>query len=125
MWQNLAWMAVAGALGALTRYGVATALHRLCGTVFPWGTLAVNGLGCFLFGLVWSATEERIANSSQVRLIVLTGYLGAFTTFSTYAFETSALIKETHWMLAIANGVAQNLLGVACVFLGLAASRWL
>ncbi len=124
MWQKLAWMALAGAVGTLARYSVAAAVHRFWGTAFPWGTLAVNALGCFLFGLVWALTEERLATSGESRLIVLTGFMGAFTTFSTFAFETGALMKDAQWMLAAVNLAAQNVLGVACVFLGFAVSRW-
>jgi fluoride exporter len=122
--QNLAWLSLAGAAGTLASYGLASLVVWLFGAKFPWGTIAVNATGCFLFGMMWSLAEERLLITSETRLIVLTGFMGAFTTFSTYAFETSYLLRESQWALAAANVAAQNGLGIACVFLGLAAGRW-
>lgn len=123
MWQNMVWIALAGAVGTVCRYAIAALVQRLCGSDFPWGTLLVNGLGCFLFGLVWAVADERLGISGEHKLIVLTGFMGAFTTFSTFAFETSAMLKDAQWWIAAANVFGHNALGVACVFLGFAASR--
>ena len=71
------------------------------------------------------ADADRTLISGQARFIVLTGFMGAFTTFSTFAFETSRYISDSQWQLAAANLVGQNLLGVTCVLLGLAAGRLL
>lgn len=90
---------------------------------FPWGTLVVNGLGCFLFGIVWALAEERLVISGETRLILLTGFMGAFTTFSTFAFETGAFVRDSEWLLAVTNLIGQNVLGLALVFLGFTASR--
>jgi CrcB protein len=92
---------------------------------FPWGTLAVNSLGCFLFGLIWILAEERIIISGQTRAIVLIGFMGAFTTFSTYAFETGQLLRDSEWFLAAGNCLANNVIGLLCIFLGFTAGRWL
>lgn len=121
---KLAWIAAAGAAGTLSRYAVSGVVQRLCGEKFPWGTVAVNALGCFLFGLAWALAEERLVISGQTRFIVLTGFMGAFTTFSTFAFETGELVRDSEWLLAAGNLVGQNLLGLACVFLGLFVVRW-
>jgi CrcB protein len=118
-------LAVAGALGTLFRYALGGAVQRLIGSDFPWGTLAVNALGCFLFGVVWTMAEERMVISGQTRFILLTGFMGAFTTFSTYAFETSGFLRDSQWLLAAGNLLGQNALGLACVFLGFVAGRWL
>lgn len=123
VWQKIALIALAGALGTISRYTLSSLVQRICGTGFPWGTLVVNAIGCFLFGLVWSLADERMVISDQTRVIVLGGFMGAFTTFSTFAFETSGLLNESHWMLAGGNLILQNALGVACIFLGFAASR--
>ena len=123
MLQKVAWIALAGSLGALARYGAAGAVQRLFGDEFPWGTLVVNALGCFAFGMVWALAEDRLVISGETRFILLTGFLGAFTTFSTFAFETSDMLRDSQWMLAAANLGGQNLLGLFCVFLGFAASR--
>lgn len=113
--QKILLLAVAGGLGALARYGLSGLVHRWTGTGFPWGTAAVNIAGCFFFGLIWSLLEGRFALSSQARVIVLTGFMGAFTTFSTYMFETAGLVREAQWGLAALNLMLQNGLG----FLGL------
>lgn len=124
MWVKLGWLALAGAAGTLARFGISGLAQRLGGAAFPWGTLAVNLAGCFLFGLVWTLAEDRLLISGETRFILLTGFMGAFTTFSTFAFETGEFLREAQWLEAAGNLAAQNLLGLACIFLGLAVGRW-
>lgn len=123
MWQKLLWLMLAGGLGTLARYTVAGWVQRGAGGAYPWGTLAVNAGGCFLFGLIWSLAEGRLALTPQTRLLVLTGFLGAFTTFSTYAFETSQMLRDGQWLAAGANFTAQNVLGFIMVMAGFALGR--
>ena len=118
MLKQLGLLAVAGAIGTLCRYGMSGFLQRVCGAGFPWGTMAVNLLGCLLFGFIWTLAEERLIISGQTRFIVLTGFMGAFTTFSTFAFESDALLRDSEWLLAAGNILGQNVLGMLCVFLG-------
>ena len=125
MWPKLFWLALAGALGSLSRYALQGLVQRQAESVFPWGTMAVNMLGCFLFGLVWSLAEDRLTMSSEVRTIILVGFMGAFTTFSSFAFETAQLMRDAEWLLAGANVAGQNVCGVVCLFLGLALGRWI
>lgn len=125
MLYKLLWLSLAGALGTLARYALGGAVHRLLGADFPWGTLAVNVLGCLLFGLVWSLAEERLLISGPARFIILTGFMGAFTTFSTFAFETSAQLRDAEGLLAAANVTGQVVLGIAAVVAGIALGRWL
>jgi fluoride exporter len=120
---KLAWLAAAGAVGTLARYGVAGVVQRALGGAFPWGTLVVNAVGCLLFGLVWALAEERMVISGETRAILLVGFMGAFTTFSTFAFETSAMLRDAEWSFALANVLSQNVLGIACFFAGLALGR--
>jgi fluoride exporter len=120
---KLAWLAGAGALGTLARYGVGGVVQRALGGAFPWGTLVVNALGCLLFGLVWALAEERLVISGETRVVLLVGFMGAFTTFSTFAFETSAMLRDAEWSFALANLLSQNVLGIACFFAGLALGR--
>jgi len=117
--QKLLLIAVAGGLGALSRYGLAGLIQRWTDSMFPWGTAAVNVIGCFLFGLLWVAMEERFALSSETRVIVLTGFMGAFTTFSTYMFETQQLLEDSQYLAAFGNLGFQNLVGLIAVILGL------
>lgn len=119
----LLWIAVAGAAGTLARFFVAGWAQQLGGTRFPWGTLAVNLAGCFLFGLIFALIEDRTAISERVRHIALIGFMGAFTTFSTFGFETVNFLREHQWWLAVANILAQNVGGILCVLLGLAVAR--
>ncbi len=121
--KQLLLIAFAGGIGAVARYSTSGLAHRWFGSSFPWGTLTVNLIGCFLFGLVWSLCEDRLLLSSQTRLIVLTGFMGAFTTFSTFAFETSALLRDGQWAWAGINMAALNFFGLACVLIGFAAGR--
>ena len=123
--EKLLWIGAAGALGALARYGLAGVVQRAAGASFPWGTWAVNVAGSFLFGLVWSLAEERMLISGETRAIVLTGFMGAFTTFSTFMFETGTLAQGGQWDLVALNVLGQNAVGLTFMFLGMAAGRLL
>ncbi len=123
VWQRLALLAIAGAAGTLARYGLATVVQRLAPDNFPWGTLAVNAVGCLLFGIVWSLAEERVLISHATRLILLAGFMGAFTTFSTFAFETGHLLDHAHPWLAAGNVLLQNVLGIVLVLVGIVLGR--
>jgi fluoride exporter len=130
MSQKLAWLALAGALGTLARFGLSGAVQKWSGATFPWGTFLVNALGCLLFGFVWQLAEGRRLISPDARLIGLTGFLGAFTTFSTFAFSTFAfestqMIREGQWLPLAGNLIGQNALGIVCVVLGMALGRML
>lgn len=125
MAQKLLWLMLAGAAGTLARYGLSGWVQRWTGAAYPWGTLAVNALGCFLFGLVWSWADLRLEVGPQARLVVLVGFMGAFTTFSTFAFETSQMLRDAQWLVAGVNLAAQNFGGLLMVMLGMAAGRLL
>ena len=118
MWRELALLSIAGAVGTLSRYGLSALVQRYCGERFPWGTAAVNMVGCFLFGLIWTLAEERLVISAQTRFILLTGFMGAFTTFSTFAFETTGFLQDSQWWLAAGNAFGQLFVGGVCIFLG-------
>jgi len=120
---KILWIALGGAAGTLMRYGLGGMVQRLAGGSFPWGTFAVNMAGTFLFGLVWSAAEERMLIGPGARAVVLVGFMGAFTTFSTFMFETGALARDSEWALAFGNMALQNGVGIVCLFLGLFAGR--
>lgn len=123
MLTKLAWLALAGAAGTLCRYGLDGLAQNLCGTALPWGTLAVNVLGSFLFGLVWPLAEDRLVISGETRFIILTGFMGAFTTFSTFAFETHEQLRDSELLLALGNIALQIVLGLAFVSLGMGLGR--
>ncbi len=121
--QKLALIGLAGAAGALCRYGLAAAVQRLAGASFPLGTFVVNVAGCLAFGLLAGLFEGRVQVSAETRFALLTGFLGAFTTFSTYAFESSALLRDGEWLSAALNIGGQVALGLAAVVLGLNLAR--
>lgn len=120
MGTRLLWIGAAGALGTLARYAVSGLGARWQTGGFPSGTLVVNALGCLLFGLLWALGEHRLVIATETRLIVTAGFLGAFTTFSTFAFETARLLQDSRLGLAVLNVVAQNGVGLAAVWLGIA-----
>jgi len=119
------WIAIAaaGALGTVSRYALAGLVQRWTGAGFPWGTFAVNALGCLAFGFVVGILEDRVALATSLRPFVLVGFLGAFTTFSTFAFESAELLVERQAGHVLANVAGQTVLGVILVLVGLAAGR--
>lgn len=122
---RLGWLLLAGGLGSLARYTLSGWTQRIYGGELPVGTFVVNLAGCLAFGFVWALAEERLVISGQTRFLILTGFMGAFTTFSTFAFETSALLRDSEWLLALGNLLAHNVLGVAAVIVGIAVGRLL
>jgi len=116
-------LALAGAGGTLARYWLSGAVQGVMGRDFPWGTAAVNLLGCLLFGLVWVLADERQFIRAEFRLVILVGFMGAFTTFSSLIFETGELMRGTQWAYAAFNLMGQNLLGFAAFYIGATLGR--
>lgn len=123
MYRNILLIAFAGAIGSLSRYWLSGAVYRWFGSALPWGTWAVNILGSFLFGLVWVLCEERYLISVQTRTMLLVGFMGAFTTFSTYVFESSQMVIDGEWLRLAGNLAGQNIVGFAALFLGIFLGR--
>jgi CrcB protein len=116
-------LALAGALGTLARYELAGFVQRINSASFPWGTIAVNLTGCFLAGLLWALFENRWTVTGETRMVVLVGFMGAFTTFSAMVLETGELIRSAEWMYAFANVAVQNVSGFVALFIGVALGR--
>ena len=114
---------LAGLAGTLCRYWLSGVVVRRYGEAFPFGTLAVNLLGCFAAGLLFHFMQERGAFSETARAAVFVGLLGGFTTFSAYGLQTFALLREGRVGFAALNVVASNLLGLLLVFAGYAAAK--
>ncbi len=123
MLEKLTLIALAGTLGTLARYWLSGLVYDVAGRDFPWGTAAVNILGCFLFGLVWEVAEGRYLLRAEARTVILTGFMGAFTTFSTFVFESAAFMEDGRYLPALANVAFQTVLGFAALFGGLALGR--
>jgi fluoride exporter len=123
--QKLLLIALAGSFGTLARYGLGGLIQERTSGVFPWGTVAVNLLGCLLFGIVWSSLEERWPTSGETRMIILVGFMGAFTTFSTFIFETAQLLGDREWLPAVGYFTIHNVGGLVALMAGLAVGRLL
>jgi CrcB protein len=112
-----------GAAGALARYGLDRFVEHHVITVFPWSTFVINVTGCFLAGAAVAALVDRHATPGWLRVGIVVGFLGAYTTFSTFAQETHDLLTEGHVALGLANAVGSTAVGVLAVVLGVAAGR--
>ena len=109
---------LAGFAGTLTRYWLSGIIARRYGETFPYGTLAVNALGCFVAGFLFYFMYERFLNSPTSRSLVFIGFLGAFTTFSSYSLQTFMLLRDGEFYLALLNMAASNILGLLLVWVG-------
>lgn len=112
-------VAVGGALGSLARALVSVGLERSLGTTYPWGTTVVNLLGSFAFGVLFAWWEPKGGVPAPVRLLLLSGFLGAFTTFSTLMFEVTALFSGGKTLLGVSHLLVHVALGIGCISLGL------
>jgi fluoride exporter len=119
MWPYLL-IALAGVLGANARYLVSTWVANRAGVGFPYGTFLINASGSFAIGLLLELIADRFGNNSDARFIVATGFLGAYTTFSTFGYETVALIRQGAIRLALVNALGSAAVGVAGAGLGIA-----
>ena len=110
-----------GFLGALARYGLSGLVHRQVPfTTFPYGTLAVNLLGCLAIGVITGLVESRQLFGPEFRRFALIGILGAFTTFSTFGYETFAMLRDDEYIRAAVNVGMHVILGLVLVWLGYA-----
>ncbi|MGB5304454.1 MAG: fluoride efflux transporter CrcB [Gemmatimonadota bacterium] len=116
---TLAYVALGGALGALARYGISGWVYDRMGESFPWGTLVVNLVGCLALGLVIRWLQVS-AVSPEVRPFLTIGVLGAFTTFSTFSYETVALLQEGQWLRAGLYMGGSVVLGLIAMVAGMA-----
>ena len=114
---------IGGFCGAIARYAVDTWITDAARTAFPWGTLAINVSGSFAVGLLFALTAERGPLPPELRLPLGVGFLGAYTTFSTFALESLRLAEGGSWSLALANIGGSVLLGMSAVLLGVAIGR--
>ncbi len=125
MVQKIIYLALAGAAGTLARYWLGGLVQRSIAADFPFGTAAVNIIGCLLFGLLWALTENRLSVSGQMRTIIFIGFFGGFTTFSSFAFETAQMLDDSQWLWASGNLILQNVLGLVGMIAGLAIGKYI
>jgi len=115
---NILLIGIGGFLGAVSRYGVAVWIGQRWGRSFPLGTFIINVTGSFLIGLLMTLMAERIIENPQWRLLLVVGFLGAYTTFSTFEYETGALLRDGEWLYAGLNVVLSVFVGFLALKLG-------
>jgi fluoride exporter len=121
--QAVLWISLGAIAGANARYFISRWAAKSLSPAFPYGTLFINITGSLLLGffLVW--TSERVLADPRWRLMIAIGFCGAYTTFSSYAFETMYYFEQGHWLLFAANILANNILCLAAVLAGAALAR--
>ncbi len=108
-----------GFFGALLRYGISGWVQNMTRSIaFPFGTLAVNIIGCYFIGLLTQLVESQSGINTEMRLLLMVGLMGAFTTYSTFGNETFSLIQDQRYVLALLNMGLHLLLGLSAVFIG-------
>jgi CrcB protein len=117
------YIAAGGAVGAVLRYLVSGWAFRILGEGFPWGTFVVNITGSFLIGFLWQLFEY-LPISPPMRSLIFIGGLGAFTTFSTFAFESLNLFRGGDFRLGMINIIALDVFGILLGLLGIILGRW-
>lgn len=118
------YIALGGAVGAMARYGLSGWVQDRSGFQFPWGTLTVNILGSVLIGVSLRYLEASAA-PVEVRAVVTVGLLGAFTTFSTFSYETVALLEDGAFARAFGYSMGSLLLGIVAVYAGMSAGAFI
>ena len=119
------WIALGAVVGASARYFVSGYVARIFSTTFPYGTLVINITGSLVLGFFLILAGERLLLDPRWRLLIAIGFCGSYTTFSSYAFETFALMEQGQWLLMAWNILASNALCLAGVLVGAAIARGL
>lgn len=107
-----------GGIGAALRYWLSGVVHERLGSAFPYGTLAVNILGCFVIGIVMASMQERFLAHPSLRVFLTIGILGGFTTFSSFSYETIAMLKDGEFFYSSVNILASLVCCIAGTWLG-------
>jgi fluoride exporter len=120
---NFVMVSLGAIVGANLRYILSRYAAKVLGPVFPYGTLIINISGSFLVGWFMIWTTERVLVDPRWRLLLVVGFCGGFTTFSSYAFESMAYFEQGQWLLMATNILANNLLCLAAAVAGMALAR--
>jgi CrcB protein len=112
-----------GGAGSLARYVVANTIATRMASRFPWGTVVVNVTGCFLIGLIMTVLTERANLNPNWRFALVVGFLGGYTTFSSFEWETFGLVRDGAFWLGLANVIGSVTFGYAAVWLGALLAR--
>lgn len=118
MSKNIILVLLGGGIGSVIRYLISYFFNKYQTTFFPWPTFIANSLGCFLIGLFFAYTLKNNVQSETLKLLLITGFCGGFTTFSTFSLENLQLIQNQNYTLAITYTISSLLIGTTAVFLG-------
>lgn len=121
--EKLLLVAVGGSIGAVARYLVSGWAAEHFGANFPYGTLLVNVVGCFIIGLFMALTTEKFIVNPYWRLLVTVGFVGGLTTFSSYSYETFKLLEEAGMTMAFYNIFSNLIIGFFATWVGIAVAR--
>jgi CrcB protein len=122
---NYIWISAGAVIGASARYFLSTLISRNFVTAFPYGTLLINITGSLILGFFLIFSTERALLDPRWRLLIAVGFCGSYTTFSSYAFESFALMEQGQWLLTGLNIIGSNALCLAAVLAGAALARGL
>jgi len=117
------WVGLGGFLGTNARYALGTWIVQRAGLSFPWHTLLINVTGSLAIGAILVLLTERLVADPAWRLFLVVGFLGGYTTFSSYTFEGLELLREGQWLAALWYALGSNLLGLAATYLGMVLAR--
>jgi CrcB protein len=117
------WVGIGGGVGAISRFVVGKQIARLWGTSFPYGTLVINLTGALIIGFLLTLLTERTVSDPFWRLLLVTGFLGGYTTFSSYTYESMQLIQDGRWGAGLLYVGGSNLAGLLCCAAGMAIAR--
>jgi CrcB protein len=116
-------IAVAGALGTVSRYGLSQFTHSILSKNFPWGTLVINVAGCFVIGLLATLFADTNVLSKELQLAATVGFLGAFTTFSAFSYDSYNFFRGGTWEMGLINIAANIIIGMLAVVGGVGVAQ--
>ena len=121
--ETILFVAIGGGVGSVTRYLTSVWAAERFGVAFPYGTLLVNVVGCYLIGLFMVLATERVMLPAHWRLLVASGFLGGLTTFSSFGYETLKLVQDGELLPAVQNVAANLFTGLAATWIGIISGR--
>ncbi len=119
MLKTLLLIGFGGGIGSILRYLTGFTIQKFYGSTFPLATFSVNVIGCFIFGLFLSYFSKNTENSEELRFLLLTGFCGGYTTFSTFSAENFQLFENGNFFIPVLNILASLIFGLIAVFLGI------
>lgn len=120
---DMVWVGLGAVVGANARYLVSDIVASRAGTAFPWGTMLINVSGSLVIGVVLTLLTERFLAAPHWRLLLVVGFLGSYTTFSSYTYEALALVDRSEWSPALLYVIGSNIAGLLACYAGIVLAR--